>query len=92
VPDLPTVSEAGVPGFELEAWFGLLGPAKLPASVVKRLNAELAAVLALPEVKEVLAAEGATPHPSTPEVFGTLIRMDLARWSRLIKDANIQVE
>jgi tripartite-type tricarboxylate transporter receptor subunit TctC len=91
-PEIPTVSEAGLPGFQLEAWFGLLGPAKLPASVVKRLNDELNAVLALPDVKEVLASEGATPHPGTPEAFASLIRSDLARWSRLVKEANIQIE
>ena len=91
-PNLPTVSEAGVPGFQLEAWFGLLGPAQLAPSVVKRLNEELNAVLALPEVKEMLAAEGATPRPGTPEAFGSLIRSDLTRWSRLIKDSNIQIE
>jgi tripartite-type tricarboxylate transporter receptor subunit TctC len=91
-PEIPTVSEAGLPGFQLEAWFGLLGPARLPPSVVKRLNEELNAVLALPDVKEVLASEGATPQPGTPEAFASLIRSDLARWSRLVKEANIQIE
>ena len=91
-PDLPTVSEAGLPGFQLEVWWGLVGPARLPAPVVKRLNDELNAVLALPEMREVLAREGATPRPSTPEEFGKLIGSDLARWAKLIKDAHIQVE
>jgi tripartite-type tricarboxylate transporter receptor subunit TctC len=91
-PEMPTVSEAGLPGFQLEAWFGLLGPARLPASVVTRLNEELNAVLAMPDVKALLASEGATPRPGTPEVFASLIRSDLARWSRLIKEANIQIE
>ena len=86
------MAEAGVPGFQLEAWWGLLGPAKLPAPVVQRLNAELNAALASPEVRDLLAREGAVPHPGTPEQFRTLIRTDLARWAQLIKDANIQTE
>jgi len=91
-PDIPTASEAGLPGFVLEAWWGLLGPARMPAAVVKRLNDELNAVLALPEVKEQLLQEGATPLPGTPEQFGSLIRSELARWTKVIKDANIQPE
>jgi tripartite-type tricarboxylate transporter receptor subunit TctC len=91
-PDLPTVAEAGVPGFELEAWFGLLVPALTPAAVVRRLNEELNAVLAQPEVQDLLAHEGATPRPGPPEALGNLIRSDLRRWSRLIKDARLQLE
>ena len=91
-PELPTVSEAGLPGFQLEVWWGLLGPARMPAPIVKRLNQELNAVLALPEMRESLANEGASPHPGTPEALGELIRVDVARWTRLIKDANIQTE
>jgi len=91
-PDLPTVSEAGVPGFELEVWWGIVAPAKMPPALVKRINEELNAVLAAPEVSAVLAKEGATPRPGTPEEFGKLIASDLTRWSKLIKDAKIQVE
>jgi tripartite-type tricarboxylate transporter receptor subunit TctC len=91
-PELPTVSEAGVPGFWLEAWWGLLGPARLQPALVKRLNEELNAVLALPEVQETLAREGATAQPSTPEEFGKLIASELVRWTDLIKDTQIEVE
>jgi tripartite-type tricarboxylate transporter receptor subunit TctC len=91
-PELPTVAEAGLPGFTLEAWWGLLGPARLPGAVVKRLNEELNAALALPDVREALAREDATPRPSTPEEFGKLISSELTRWSRLIKDAQIQID
>ncbi len=91
-PELPTASEAGLPGYQLEVWWGVVGPARLPAAVVKRLNEELNAVLALPEIREVLAREGATPRPSTPEAFGKEIASDFTRWSKLIKDAHIQVE
>ena len=92
VPELPTAAEAGLPGFQLEVWWGILGPAKLPAPVLKRLNEEINAVLAMPDVKQVLDREGASPRPSKPEEFGALIRTDLARWAKLIKDAHIQTE
>ncbi|MFO1302192.1 MAG: tripartite tricarboxylate transporter substrate binding protein [Burkholderiales bacterium] len=91
-PDLPTVSEAAIPGFELEVWWGIVGPAKMPPALVKRINEELNAVLAMPEVKDVLAKEAAMPRPGTPEEFGKLIASDLTRWSKLIKEARIQVE
>ncbi len=91
-PDLPTVAEAAVPGFALEVWWGIVGPAHLPAPVLKRINEELNAVLALPEVREVLAREGTEPRPGTPEEFTRLVTADVARWAKLIKDARIQVE
>jgi tripartite-type tricarboxylate transporter receptor subunit TctC len=91
-PEIPTAAEAGLPGFELEVWYGLLGPARMPAGVVKRLNEELNAVLALPDVKELFTREGATPKPSTPQELGNLIRSDITRWTRLIKENGIQIE
>ena len=91
-PELPTTAEAGLANYEPEVWWGLLGPAKLPAPIVKRLNEELNAVLALPDVRDLFAREGATPHPGTPEALGKLIRSELARWGKLIKEAKIQIE
>ena len=91
-PELPTVDVAGVPGFELEAWWGLVGPAKLPPAIVKRLNEELNAVLATPEMQETLKREGATAHPTTPEEFGNLIRSDLKRWKEVVANAHIQIQ
>ncbi len=91
-PELPTAAEAGLAGFELEAWWGLQGPARLPIALVNRLNAELNVALAQPDVREALAREGAGPHPGTPEAFGSLIRSELERWSRLIKDAQLQID
>ncbi len=92
LPNLPTVSEAGLPGFELEAWFGLLGPAGMPPDVVNRMNKELNAVLQMNEVEKQLAIEGANIIPGTPEDLGNLIRSEIERWKRLIKDANIKVQ
>lgn len=91
-PELPTMAETALPGFVLEVWWGIVGPARLTAPVVKRLNEELNAVLALPEVREALAREGAEPRPGKPEEFSKLISSDLARWSKLIKDTHIKVE
>jgi tripartite-type tricarboxylate transporter receptor subunit TctC len=91
-PELPTVAEAGVPGFRLEGWWGLLGPAGLPPPVVKRLNEELNAVLALPDVRDALAREAATPTPRTPEEFGQLVASELVRWKQVVKDAHIGLE
>lgn len=91
-PDIPTAAEAGLPGFQLEVWFGLMGPSGLPPQVLKRLNEELNAVLAMPEVKEVLAREAAWPYPTTPNEYGRLISSEVARWSRLIKENNIETE
>jgi tripartite-type tricarboxylate transporter receptor subunit TctC len=91
-PELPTTAEAGLANYEPEVWWGVLAPAKLPAPIVKRLNEELNAALALPDVRDLFAREGATPHPGTPDALGKLIRSELARWAKLIKDAKIQVE
>jgi tripartite-type tricarboxylate transporter receptor subunit TctC len=89
-PELPTMTEAGLPDFQLEVWWGLLGPAGLPAPIVKRLNAELNAVLKLTDVQESLYREGALGHPGTPEEFGNLIASEFVRWKELIRDAHIQ--
>ena len=91
-PDLPTAAEAGLPGFQVEAWWGVMGPARLPLATVKRINHELNTVLGSPDIKEMLAREGATARASTPESFGNLLRVELARWSRLIKEANIEMQ
>jgi tripartite-type tricarboxylate transporter receptor subunit TctC len=92
LPDLPTVSEAGVPGFKLEAWWGVLGPAGLPAPIVARLNKEINAALTSPDVKEALRREAANPAPGTPEDFGKLIVAEMARWKKVVDDAHIERE
>jgi tripartite-type tricarboxylate transporter receptor subunit TctC len=91
-PDIPTASEAGLPGFELEVWYGLMGPARLPAAVVKRLNEAINAVLAMPDVQQALAREGATPRPGTPAALGSLVQSELTRWRRLIKESSLRID
>ena len=91
-PELPTADEAGLPGFELEAWWGLVGPANMPPAVVKRLNDELNVVLETPEMQETLKREGATTHPGTPEDFSNLIHADLKRWKEIVANAHLEIE
>lgn len=92
LPDVPTVAEAGVPGYDLEVWWGLTGPAGMPKPIVALLNQELNKVLASEDMKTLLAREGADPQPTTPQQFGELIRSDIQRWTRLLKESNIQTE
>jgi tripartite-type tricarboxylate transporter receptor subunit TctC len=91
VPDWPTTAEAGLPGFALEAWFGLLAPAGIPRAVLSELNGQLNTVLRDPAFKELLARDGAVPRPSTPEAFGQLIQSDIARWGKVMRDAGIKL-
>ena len=90
VPEVPTVAEAGVPGYEVTPWFGLFGPAALPKDIVARLHAEVTRILALPDVRERLANDGAEPGSLTIDEFSAFIRADAARWAKVIKTAGIK--
>jgi tripartite-type tricarboxylate transporter receptor subunit TctC len=92
LPDLPTVAEAGVPGYEASLWYGFVGPARMPPQIVRRLNAEIVAVLKLTDVRERLASQGVEARPSTPEAFGRLLVSDLERWAKVVKRAGIRAE
>lgn len=92
MPDLPTISEAGVPGYEAYGWFGLMAPAATPKEVVTKLNVEINRVLQLPDVKERLLELGAEPASTSSEQFGEFIRADNAKWAKLIKEQGIVVE
>lgn len=92
LPDVPTMGEAGVPGFEFTQWFGVVGPAKLPADIVHKLNEAINAVLKSPDVREKLAALGATPLGGTPEEFAAVIKSDTARFAQVVKDAKITID
>ncbi|MGH8619000.1 MAG: tripartite tricarboxylate transporter substrate binding protein [Burkholderiales bacterium] len=92
VPDIPTVAQAGVKGFDAITWYGLVAPAGTPAPVIDRLNAEANRALKLPDVREKFAADGIDVGGGTPQEFGTLIRTDIAKWSRVIKAAGIKPE
>ena len=92
LPEVPTVVESGYAGFEADQWYGLVAPAGTPAAVVARLNAEVNKALALPDVAQQLAIEGATPVPATPQAFGDLIQREIPRWAEVVKAGNIKPE
>ena len=89
LPDLPTIAESGVPGFEFSTWFGLLAPAGTPKAVITRLNEATVAALKSPELRKRLQTAGMEPHPTTPAEFSALIRSEIAKWRKVIEDANI---
>jgi tripartite-type tricarboxylate transporter receptor subunit TctC len=91
-PDLPTVAESGLPGFDAVLTYGLLAPAGTPAPIVERLNKELRAVLALEEVRKRLYQEGAEPMPTTPEEHAAVIDREESKWSAVIKSAGVKPE
>jgi tripartite-type tricarboxylate transporter receptor subunit TctC len=92
LPDVPTVAESGYPGFEADQWYGVVAPAGTPAAVVARLNAEINKALALPEVAQQMAVEGAVPTPVTPQAFAALIQRELPRWAQVVKAGNVKPE
>ncbi len=92
VPDVPTFEELGYKGFDGVQWYGIVGPANLPAPIVKTLNDEINKALAAPDLKERLSGEALDPMPMTPEQFGRYIREDIAKWTQLAKAKNIEIE
>jgi tripartite-type tricarboxylate transporter receptor subunit TctC len=91
-PDLPTVVEAGVPGYEVMVWFGLVAPTGTPREVIVKLNTEVLKILAMPDVRARFLAQGVEPMGSTPEEFGEHIRAQMAKWGKVVKDAGVQAE
>jgi tripartite-type tricarboxylate transporter receptor subunit TctC len=92
LPDIPTVSEAGVPGFDMGTWWGLVAPAAVNKDVVAKLYAESIKVLKQPDVRDRLANVGAEPGGNTPEQFGAFIRSESVKYARIVKDANIKID
>jgi len=92
VPDVPTIAETGLPGFESLTWFGLFGPANTPKPVVDRINAEVNKILQLPDVKERFTQLGFEPAGGTQDQFAQTIARDAAKWSKVIKDNNVKAE
>ncbi len=92
LPEVPTFAEAGVPGFSGNSWQGVMAPARTPRPIIDKLAAEYVRILRLPEVKDTLQKMGADPMPGSPEQFAALIKTDLLRYAKLIKDAKIKLE
>jgi len=91
-PDQPTFRETGMKDYDIDLWYGLLASAHTPRLIVERLNQEIAAALAQPEIRESLQKQGLTPATGTPEALGTLIRADLARWEGVVSQAKIKAD
>jgi tripartite-type tricarboxylate transporter receptor subunit TctC len=91
-PDMPTLAESGVPGYDAVGWFGILAPAGTPPAVLTRLNAEITAVLRLPEIRERFAAAALEPLPSTPDYMAQLMRTEAIKWAKVIKDSGAKVD
>ena len=91
-PDLPTVAESGLPGFEMVAWQGLLAPRATPPALVRFLNGEMVALVRQPEVRRQLSAEGGEPVGNSPEEFARWLKTEIAKWTKVVKAANIQAQ
>jgi len=92
LPDVPTVAEAGVPGYDSGAWFGLVAPANTPKDLVAKLSRETARILKLPDVSARLADLGAESVGGTPEQFSAHIKAEIAKWAKVIRDANVELQ
>ena len=90
--DLPTLDESGFKGFDAQQWYGVVGPAGMPPAVVRQLNESLASVLRAPDLREKLSVEAIEPTAMSPEQFANFIKTDIARWTRLAKDRNIELD
>jgi tripartite-type tricarboxylate transporter receptor subunit TctC len=91
-PQLPTIAESGLPGYEAISWYGVLAPAGTPRAVIDQVNAQIVKVMSVDETRAKFAGLGSTASPSTPAEFDALIRRDYDKWARVIKEANITVE
>ena len=90
LPDVPTIQEGGVPGYEVAGWYGVIGPAGMPQALVARLNREINAILTVPEMRNQLSMQGADPRTMTPEEFGAAMANDLKKWQKVVAAAGIK--
>ena len=92
VPDLPTLAEAGLPGFDIYTWWGFMAPAGTPKEIIAKWNVEVARILNAPEMKEFFAQQGAVPAPDSPEEFAALIRREIPKYAKIVKDSGAKVD
>ena len=92
LPDIPTVSESGIPGFEAVSWGGVMGPAGLPSDIVKRLNTEITRILKMPDIAEKMTSLGADIVGSSPEEFDKYLRAEIAKWGKVARENNIRLD
>jgi len=89
-PDLPTVAEAGVPGYKYDSWFAVMAPANTPKPILNKVSRDIATVLKMPDVVEKLEAQGSFPFTNTPDEFDVILKNDTERYTKLLKDAGIE--
>jgi len=92
LPNIPTIAEAGVPGYEYTTWYGVFAPAKTPRTLIARLNAEIVKAMETPDIKDRFTALGGDPDPGTPEELRAYMAIESAKWAKIIKAANIRIE
>ncbi len=92
MPDLPTLAEAGLPGFDANNWYGIVAPARTPRAIIDLLNAEVTKILGMPDVKATLFNQGLDPAPGSPEQFGAYIRSERIKWARVIRESGAKPE
>jgi len=92
LPQVPTFTESGIPGFEVRTWYGILAPSGTAEAIVEKISNEVARIVQLPDVREEFVAQGVESFVSTPEQFAAMMKADLARYARVIKAANIKIE
>jgi tripartite-type tricarboxylate transporter receptor subunit TctC len=92
LPDVPTLDESGIAGFDLQSWWGIVGPAGMPSNIVNAINSEIGKMLTSPELRTFLSNEGAEAETKTPQQFGDLMRLETERWIKVAHEANISVE
>lgn len=92
MPEMPTIAEAGVPGYELSSWYGVMAPAKTPRPIVDQLNAAIVKIVAMPDVQKKMIEGGSDPQSSTPDEFMARIRSDTEKFTKLVKEAGIKAE
>jgi tripartite-type tricarboxylate transporter receptor subunit TctC len=90
LPDVPTIQEAGVPGYEVAGWYGVIGPGGMPQALVARLNQEINSILNVPDTRDQLSREGAEPHTGTPEEFAATMANDVKKWQKVVAAAGIK--
>jgi tripartite-type tricarboxylate transporter receptor subunit TctC len=90
LPEVPTIAESGVPGYDATLWYGILAPARTPDAIIKRMNGELGTALRNPDVVEKLSSQAVEPHHTSPEQFAALVRTELAKWSKVIRASGVK--
>jgi len=91
-PELPTLAETGLPGFDIYTWWGFMAPAGTPKEIIAKWNAEVTRILATPEMKAFFAQQGAEPAPTTPEQFAALIRSEIPKYAKIVKASGAKVD